>query len=205
MAVAKATTLQPLHKSTVPVTQSALVIGGGVAGMMAALSLAEQGFPVDLIERESELGGNLRKIRYFVDWESDELIGYGGPQEYLVALLEQVGENPLIHVHLQTELAETAGFHGNFTSTLSSNDQLFDINHGVTIVATGGVEYKGSEYGYGTDPRVLTQQEFEAVLWESVDSSPRDVVESEFLATEFGDTPEIGGDDPMRWSGGRVL
>jgi heterodisulfide reductase subunit A-like polyferredoxin len=180
MAVAKATALQPLHKSSVPVTQTALVIGGGVAGMTAALSLAEGGFPVHLIEREAELGGNLRRVRFFGDWESGKLgnweTGHSdrstnlpNPQVYLAELVEQVESNPLINVHLQTELVETSGFQGNFTSELRiANSESHEIKHGVTIVATGGVEYKGDEYGYGTDPRILTQQEFEAVLgdWE---------------------------------------
>lgn len=164
MAVAKATALQPLHKTQVPVTQSALVIGGGVAGLTAALCLAEQGFPVHLIEREAELGGNLRRVRYFVDWENDGSARLDSPQAYLTALVGQVENHPLISVHLQTELDETTGFQGNFTSVLRNGGDPFRVQHGVTVVATGGVEYKGNEYAYGTDPHVLTQQEFEAVL-----------------------------------------
>jgi heterodisulfide reductase subunit A-like polyferredoxin len=184
MAVAKATALQPLHKSQVPVTQTALVIGGGIAGMTAALSLADQGFPVHLVEREAELGGNLRKLRYFVNWE-DRDSGLGNsagttestnpeypnhdPQTYLTDLVGRVEGNPLITLHLQTELAETTGFQGNFISVLRNGGELFQVAHGATIVATGGVEYKGDEYGYGSDPRILTQQEFEGVLgdWEN--------------------------------------
>jgi heterodisulfide reductase subunit A-like polyferredoxin len=112
MAVAKATVLEPLHKSPVPVTQSALVIGGGVAGMTVAVSLAEKGFPVNLIEREAELGGNLKHVRYFTDFGSPE------PQAYLADLVERVANDPLINVHLETELVETAGFQGNFSSVL---------------------------------------------------------------------------------------
>jgi heterodisulfide reductase subunit A-like polyferredoxin len=163
MAVAKATALRPLHKSLMPVTQTALVIGGGVAGMTAALSLAEQGFPVDLIEREAELGGNLKHLHYFVDSE------IGDPRDYLADLTERVESDSLINVHLETELVETTGFQGNFSSTLRTGDAKFQAKHGATIVATGGVEYRGDEYGYGTDPRILTQQEFEAMLgdWEN--------------------------------------
>jgi heterodisulfide reductase subunit A len=171
MAVAKATTLQPLHKSLVPVTQTALVIGGGAAGMTAALSLAEQGFPVHLIERETDLGGNLHRVRYFADWGGGKTTPYNDPQTYLTALQKQVETNPLIDLHLKTELVETRGFQGNFTSLLRNGDESFEIEHGVAIVATGGVEYKGDEYGYGTDRRVLTQQEFEALLGDFVDST----------------------------------
>jgi len=169
MAVAKATALRSLHKSQVPVTQTALVIGGGVAGMTAALSLAEQGFPVHLVERQAELGGNLRQVRYLVDWDAHASSKADSPQAYLSALVERVNQNPLISAHVQTELVETTGFKGNFTSVLRNGGESFKVEHGVTIVATGGVEYRGDEYGYGTDPRILTQQEFEAILgdWEN--------------------------------------
>jgi len=168
MAVARATELEPLHTQEVPVTKTALVIGGGLAGMTAALNLAEQGFPVHLIERAEELGGNLRRIRYFAD------LGNGNsrrdPQAYLAQLIEQVESNPLINIHLRTELVQTTGFKGNFVSTFQNNGETFEVKHGVTIVATGAVEYKGNEYGYGTNPRIVTQQEFESMLgdWEDV-------------------------------------
>ncbi len=174
MAVARAAELEPLHTQEVPVEKTALVIGGGVAGMTTALSLAEQGFPVHLIERETALGGNLRKIRYFADLE------YGhsdrDPQRYLADLMGQVHSNPMIDVHLQTELVETTGFKGNFTSILQNGGAPFEVKHGVTIVATGAVEYKGREYGYGSDARIVTQQEFETVLgdWETGQSVDQD-------------------------------
>jgi heterodisulfide reductase subunit A-like polyferredoxin len=168
MAVARASELEPLHTQEVPVQKTALVIGGGVAGMTAALNLAQQGFPVHLVEREGELGGNLRHVRYFGDWLDigDWILG-SSPQAYLVDLVERVKNNPLITVHLQTELTETTGFKGNFTSVLHNNQSPIPntpIKHGVTIVATGAVEYKGREYGYGSDPCIVTQQEFEALL-----------------------------------------
>jgi heterodisulfide reductase subunit A-like polyferredoxin len=202
MAVGRATALQALHKSLVPVTQTALVIGGGVAGMTAALSLAEQGFPVHLVERETELGGNLRRVRYFGDLGldipgtarqgkcGDSGLGIGdwivesSPQVYLAELVERVEGEPLISVHLQTELVETTGFKGNFTSELRiANRERHEIEHGVTIVATGGVEYKGNEYGYGSDPRIVTQQEFEALL------GGLDIRDSENGNSEFGEPP----------------
>jgi heterodisulfide reductase subunit A-like polyferredoxin len=183
MAVARATELEPLHTQQVPVEKIALVVGGGLAGMTAALNLAQQGFPVHLIEREAELGGNLRKVRYFADSGN----GHAGrdPQRFLAELIEEVERNPLVHVHLQTELVGTTGFKGNFSSTIKNgagvqstagdSGESFEIKHGVTIVATGAVEYQGREYGRGNDPRIVTQQEFEAVLGEYLGS---DVVES---------------------------
>jgi heterodisulfide reductase subunit A-like polyferredoxin len=187
MAAARAAELEPLQTSEVPVQHAALILGGGAAGMNAALTLAEQGFPVHLVEKTGELGGNLRHLRYFAADEKS-------PQAYLAELAERVTGNPLITVHLQTELVETGGFKGNFTSTLrrcspapvprspttrdagSGTPQVqagqalrregetLQVQHGATIVATGGVEYKGREYGYGKDPRIVTQLEFESLL-----------------------------------------
>jgi heterodisulfide reductase subunit A-like polyferredoxin len=164
MAVARATELEPLHTEEVPVEKTALVIGGGLAGMTAALNLAEQGFPVNLVEREAELGGNLRDVRYFVNSGTGQADHFLDPQVYLSELVAQVEGDPLINVHLQTELETTTGFKGNFNSVLRNGGAPIHLKHGATIVATGAIEYKGSEYGYGEDPRVVTQQEFEAAL-----------------------------------------
>ena len=202
MAVAKALLLQPLHKIEVEVQKAALVVGGGVAGMTAALTLAGQGFPVHLVEREARLGGNLWNIKTLVDWETGRLgdgeMGRWGegetgeqaekpttnlpisqstnlvwrdPQALLQQLVERVESHPLITVHLRSEFLESDGFVGNFTSRLrvpppasGGMGGVIEVRHGATIVATGGVEYRGPEYGYGTDPHIVTQQEFEALL-----------------------------------------
>ncbi|MGW8317673.1 MAG: FAD-dependent oxidoreductase [Candidatus Promineifilaceae bacterium] len=161
MAVARSTKLKPLKTSEVAVSSAALVIGGGTAGMTAALTLAEQGFPVHLVEREDKLGGNLRHLRYFASGQAAE---EWTPHEYLAEIVFRVRQHPLIETHLKTELVDTGGFKGNFTSTLRQNGNSFQVQHGVTIIATGGVEYRGPEYGYGQDPRVLTQLEFEGWL-----------------------------------------
>ena len=161
MAVARAAQLQPLKISAVPVQEAALVVGGGAAGMTAALTLADQGFPVHLVEREAELGGNLRRLRYFIQFDGAPEIS---PAEYLAELIRKVAEHPRISVHLNTTLSRSGGFKGNFTSTLEQGGEPLKVQHGVTIVATGGAEYKGPEYGYGSDPRILTQLEFEKTL-----------------------------------------
>ncbi|HSF79804.1 MAG TPA: FAD-dependent oxidoreductase, partial [Anaerolineales bacterium] len=161
MAVARAAQLQPLKISAVPVQDTALVVGGGPAGMTTALTLADQGFPVHLVERAAQLGGNLRHLQYFIQTNGSPTVT---PQEYLAGLVARVEEHPLVTVHLKTELVGTGGFKGNFTSTLDQDGKSIQIQHGVTIVATGGVEYKGCEYGYGSDPRILTQLEFENLL-----------------------------------------
>jgi len=178
MAASRAARLQPLHTSVVAVEPAALVLGGGAAGMTAALNLAGQGFQVHLVERESRLGGNLNLVRYFIPSvqinASEKIDGQGAdvsPQAYLARLVAQVEAEPRILVHLNTELLETQGFKGNFSSTLrqkasteGGQSHSYKVKHGVVLVATGGVEYKGQEYGYGQDPRIVTQLEFEALL-----------------------------------------
>jgi heterodisulfide reductase subunit A-like polyferredoxin len=171
MAVAKALLLEPLYKVEVAVQKPVLVVGGGVAGMTAALTLADQGFPVHLIERAEELGGNLRNIKHLVDWESEKAAGNGkgapvwrDPKALLQDLMERVAGHPEITIHWRSEYLESTGFAGSFVSRIRTPDGETEVNHGATIVATGGVEYRGPEYGYGTDQRILTQQEFEERL-----------------------------------------
>jgi heterodisulfide reductase subunit A len=125
--------------------------------MAAALSLAEQGFPVDLVEKEAALGGNLRSV--FTSTDGSD------PQAALRHLIERIDAHPRVRTHLQSRVVHTSGFKGNFVSeieTAAGDSQ--SIKHGAVILATGGEEYRGAEYSYGTDPRVVTQQEFEAIL-----------------------------------------
>jgi heterodisulfide reductase subunit A-like polyferredoxin len=161
MAVARASKLQPLKVSEVPVNHTALVLGGGAAGMTAALTLADQGFPVHIVERSDQLGGNLNQLRYFIPMPGDE--GILDPIGFLDETVAKIENQPLITTHLNTELLETHGFKGNFTSGLK-NGRTFEVEHGATIVATGGEEYKGDEYGYGQSDQVVTQLEFEHLL-----------------------------------------
>ena len=161
-AVMQAARLEPIRTVEFPVQKAALVIGGGVAGMNAALTLAEQGFPVHLVERTAELGGGLRKALLATDRGPQTP---GDPQAFLRKLIGQVESHPLIRVHLETELIETGGFRGNFQSKLRSKDGIIaEIAHGATIVATGAQEYRGPEYGRDGDPRIVTQVDFEALL-----------------------------------------
>jgi heterodisulfide reductase subunit A-like polyferredoxin len=117
------------------------------------------------------LGGNLRNIKHLVDWESPKAQGNGegelvwhDPQAFLHRLIECVEGHPQITVHRRSEYLDSTGFAGSFTSRIRTPDGENEVHHGATIVATGGVEYRGPEYGYGTDPRILTQQEFEERL-----------------------------------------
>ncbi|MDH7476790.1 MAG: CoB--CoM heterodisulfide reductase iron-sulfur subunit A family protein [Candidatus Bathyarchaeota archaeon] len=154
--VAKARLLKPLKKPLTNVIPVGLVIGGGISGMTAALELARQGFDVHLIEREKELGGHLRHIYYTLEGKN--------PQETLDSLIKNIFENEKIHVHLNAEIVKIDGYVGNFKTTILSNGDEEQIEHGVIIVATGATEYKPTEYFYGKDPRILTQHELEEKL-----------------------------------------
>jgi len=155
MAVAKARRLKPLELQRVKVTPSALVIGGGVAGMTSALSLAEQGFEVFLVEREAELGGNLRRVKFLITGED--------PQAFLKELVDRVMSHPKIKVYLSAEIDNISGYIGNYTTTLRIGERSEIINHGVVIVATGGREYKPKSYPLDGKV-VLTQLDLEERL-----------------------------------------
>ncbi len=154
MSLEKAIRLEPLSKMTLGIDKTALVIGGGVAGMTAALELAAQGFPVHLVERENELGGNLRHVHF--TYEGDRTAAF------LESLAEQIRSESRITLHLGTTVEEVAGYVGNFKTKLS--DAHEPVEHGVVVVATGGLAVEPSEYLYGKDDRVLTQREFETRL-----------------------------------------
>jgi heterodisulfide reductase subunit A len=166
MAVAKSRLLEPLYQLTLNVSQSGLVIGGGISGMTAALEIAKQGFEVHLVERENELGGNLKNIHYVLSENKED------PQEMLKRTVDEVMKNDKIKVHLGTTLKAIEGFMGNFKSTLSDESE---IEHGVVIVATGGTEYKPTEYMYGQDDHVLTQMELEQKITKD-EITPKSVV-----------------------------
>jgi len=156
MAVAKAARLEPLELQKVPVTPVALVIGGGAAGMSAALSVADQGYEVHLVEREEELGGNLRRVTGLLSGED--------PQKILDDLIKRVQKHEKIKVHTGTTVENISGYVGNFTSTLRRPEGSEVVNHGVVIIATGGRENRPERFGLGENDRVLTQLDLEDEL-----------------------------------------
>ena len=156
MSVSRLRLLQPLYDATYEVVQSALVIGGGLAGLTAALATAEQGFPAVLVEQSAELGGNACTLYYTEDGAN--------PSQYVEDLIQKVESHPLITVFKETNVDSISGACGNFSTTLSRNGKSEQISHGVVFVATGGEEYKPKEYLCGEHPKVITQKEFEAML-----------------------------------------
>jgi len=148
-----------LQVSTLPINQTALVIGGGLGGMHAALSLADRGVPVHLVEREAQLGGYLGN-------QVEQTVDGLAPIAMATAIKLKVFENKNITVHLNCEVEKTVGTLGSFESKLHCKDSGENtyLHHGVAILATGGHEGATSEYGYGTSDAVLTQGELKKGL-----------------------------------------
>ena len=150
-AVLKAMKLEPLEEYQIPVTRKALVVGGGISGMMAALELADMGYETHIVEKEKELGGNARNIKRSVEGLD--------VQKELNELVEKVKSHEKIVVHTEKRIEKVEGYVGNYKTYLTGEDE--PIEHGVVIIATGAKEYVPKEYLYGKNPRVLTQREFE--------------------------------------------
>lgn len=184
MGVAKAVLLEEGEEIRLPVKTDCLIIGGGVAGMTAALHIAKQGFRAVLVEKEPRLGGLLNRVsRILYDHETMEA------SEILREKIELVEHDPQIRVFCNTEIESVQGYIGNYKVTLRSKDgapcETLDIS--TIIVGTGMIELKPvGLYGYGKDPRVITQLELEDWLrgfekatpspLSPVQTSPRDVV-----------------------------
>jgi heterodisulfide reductase subunit A len=156
MAVAKSRLLQPLQRQKINIQKSALVIGGGLAGMTAALTLARQGSGVYLVEKENELGGNLRHIHYLLNGEK--------PQEELARLRDEIQQSSRIEVFAGAVIENIEGSIGNFKTRISTRGKTTEFTHGVVIVATGAKQYEPKAYLYGQDDRVITQRDLEERL-----------------------------------------
>jgi heterodisulfide reductase subunit A-like polyferredoxin len=156
MAVARARNLKALATGKLPVTQSALVLGGGLAGMTTALALGDQGFAVHLCEKEAELGGQLRRIKYTL--EGSDVSGY------LADLIGKVEKHPKISVHLNTRPLQITGHVGNFKTRVEEAGKEQTIAHGVIVIAIGGAERQTDLYLNGKHPGVMTQRQLEEKL-----------------------------------------
>ena len=153
MAVAKSRYIEPLYSMPVQVTSGALVVGGGIAGLTAALNLAEQNFDVNLVEKEKVLGGNLRFIHYLLSGDD--------PQQKLEETIRKVHEHANIKVWTGANVSEIDGFVGNFKTKVTQDGQEAEIEHGAVIIATGAEEHNPVEYMYGQDEKVITQLQLE--------------------------------------------
>jgi heterodisulfide reductase subunit A len=169
MSVARTAHLEPLQEIELPVTKTALVVGGGIAGMTCALSIANQGYVVHLVEREKDLGGTARRVHHTLEGLD--------VQAYLCDLVRQVYQNPLIHVYADATITEATGYIGNFVTTVKSERGVIEIKHGATVIAVGADVYKPTEYLYGEDDRVITHLELE----EQINQGNEKVINAESL------------------------
>jgi heterodisulfide reductase subunit A len=153
MAVSKVALMTPLKEAELQVNQTAMVVGGGLAGIAAARSLAGQGYETHIIEKSPQLGGQARDLCRTAKGEDI--------QQKLASLIDELEKNEKIHVHLNTEITQVDGFVGNFTTNLSSNGTTKTLEHGIAILATGASPFKPDEYSYGTDARIVTALELD--------------------------------------------
>ena len=167
MSIARAYYLEPLEGTSLEVNQSAIIIGGGMTGMTAALSLADQGFKVNIIERKNQIGGHFLNMHFTL--ECDDV------SDFVTSLVKRTQDHPNIDIHLETEVTAISGHIGNFNVKLSKNNDV--LSGGVIIVATGGKPTDTSEYLYGENESVISQVELEKRLHEKTfDAGGKNIV-----------------------------
>ena len=169
MSVARAYHLEPLREIDLPVNKAALVVGGGLAGMTCALSIANQGHEVHLVEREKDLGGTARRIHTTLEGLD--------VQAYLRDVIRKVYQHPLIHVYTDATVTGATGYVGNFVTNVKSERGVTEIKHGAAVIAVGADVYKPAEYLYGEDDRVMTHLELE----EQINKGNEKVINAESL------------------------
>ena len=160
MAVARASLIEPLPMPSVPVIPAALIVGGGVAGMASALTLAKQGFKAHIVEEKERLGGHALKLNK--TWKGESVT------EFIASLIDEVKQHGNIEVHLNSKVKSTSGYIGNFKTTVSANgdESAVEIDHGVTILATGAHSIKPEEYLYGKSDRIFRWHDLDEA-WDS--------------------------------------
>jgi heterodisulfide reductase subunit A len=156
MAAAKVALMEPLKETELEVDQGALVVGGGISGMVAAKTLSAQGYQVYLVEQSGSLGGNALLLSK--TWKGEDVQGR------LSELIRSVESDGNIEIHKNTRLSNVDGFVGNFKTTLSADGAQKEIEHGIAVIATGGREYAPDEYLYGKDPGVVTHLELDKMF-----------------------------------------
>ncbi len=156
MSVYKAALMEPLAEAELQINQTAMVVGGGVAGMAAARSLARQGYETHIVEREDRLGG--QALNLYRTAKGDDI------QSKVAQLADEIVKDDRVNIHLNTTISGVEGFVGNFKTTLTSNGQEQELEHGVAIMATGGTALQPTEYHYGEDPRIVSSLELDQRL-----------------------------------------
>jgi heterodisulfide reductase subunit A len=161
MAIARSSFLEPLEDYEVEVEPSAMVIGGGLAGITAALTIADKGFKVYLVEKDPKLGGRLHKEQYRIPFTEID------PTDYLEPLIENIKNHKNVEILTSSTIKEVCGSVGNFKVSLSSQGANKEIKVGTIILSVGAEELKPMKlYGYGEHKNVQTILEFRKMLKE---------------------------------------
>jgi len=185
MSVARAGTLHPLEEKKIPVVERGLVIGGGVAGMNAALGLADQGYEVVLVEKEAELGGLATRLTATIEGAK--------VKPYLEQLVSKVSGHAKIQTLTNALIVGFSGFKGNFTTEILVGPEMVQrkIDHGVVILATGAHEYqpKEDEYQYGQNDRIMTQLELAAKMENGQIGDPQTAVMIQCVGSRNEENP----------------
>jgi len=149
---------RPLSENRLEINRDVLVVGGGVAGMTAALSLADQGLKVFLVERRSFLGGTANLIHRTLEGED--------VQAFVQELKERTQNHPNIQVVLNAVIVDHSGRPGMYRTGLQAGPQMFyrQIEHGATILATGALPNRPDLYLLGRHDAVMTQLDADALL-----------------------------------------
>jgi heterodisulfide reductase subunit A len=158
MSVAKVTLHEPLEEPVMTINQAVLVIGGGVAGMTAAGILAQQGYPTYLVEKDKKLGGQALYLKE--SWQGENV------GRFVEELIQRVQADKNIKVFLNARIQHVDGFVGNFKTTVQTDGQAIELEHGVAIIASGAMEFKSEDFLYGRDQRVLTGLELQQKMKE---------------------------------------
>ncbi len=158
MAVAKAALAEPLNEEKINVNDTVMVIGGGLAGMTAAKSLATQGYETHIVEKEEKLGG--QALNLYKTPQGEDI------QEKLTELVREIEANDKITVHTNTTLESVDGFVGNFKSSLQKDGKPFELEYGVSVMATGARAFEPDEYQFGKDDRIITTLDLDRMFME---------------------------------------
>jgi len=158
MGVARAGCLTAPTLKEVEVFKRALVVGGGLAGMQSALSISNSGYDVTLVEKEGKLGGHALHVKD--NWRGNDV------QSYVKTLIDTINKNKKITVLLNAQVKRSVGSPGHFVTTVTQGDEEIEIQHGVTILATGGNPIKPSEYLYGKHKDIFIWSELSTKLIE---------------------------------------
>jgi heterodisulfide reductase subunit A-like polyferredoxin len=185
MSTARASTLHSLEEKKIPVIQRGLVVGAGVAGMNAALGLADQGYEVVLVEKESELGGLANRLTATIEGAKIST--------YLSELIPKMTNHPKIQVLTNALIVGFSGFKGNFTTEILVGPEMIQrkIEHGIVILATGANEYKptSEDYQFGSSDRIMTQLDLAEKMQNDQIGDPQTVVMIQCVGSRNEENP----------------